>query len=460
MRDARIAVILSVAGWAAACGAAAKAAEPVSVVGGFKDLTLRYYGFIETDALADTTQGFNEFPAGALVPNRVTGTGAPNFAGLRHRTQFSVRDSRLGFEMSHPATESGFTASGVLEMDFLANDAATQQPGGAAGTQTESGFFTNAGLRVRLAYANLTWGDWNLKLGQYWSLLGWQPYSLLEQGGIPTSPAEPFGRMPQVRLTRTAAVGDGWTLESAVDAAKPGEMNSGNPEIQAGVRLASTKWKGPLLLGGVSPMVGLSAAVSAAAIPTQTNGIGNPTAQILVFDAFVPLLPSADGKSRSNTLVWQGEFMAGTGAGSEFPSMNFGVPGITAATPGAGTAIDAGIAGLNGDGNAELIRSRSFHTYLSYFFPGGRWAVSAGYGQAEARNLDRFTASALAAKVALAPKIQFGVVSVFFDPVPSLRFALECSQNRDTYNGAGAGNSQANRFAVNNRLGVFSYLMF
>ena len=124
------------------------------------------------------------------------------------------------------------------------------------------------------------------------------------------------------------------------------------------------------------------------------------------------------------------------------------------------TAIDAGIAGINGDGNAELIRSRSFHTYLSYFLPGGKWAVSAGYGQAEARNLDRFTASALAGKVALAPKIQFAVVSAFYDPLPYLRFALEVSQNRDTYNGASAGNSQANRFAVNNRTGLFSYLMF
>ena len=433
----------------------ALANEPVTIsVARIKDLNIRLYGFLETDFIADTTQGFTEAQTNSLVPTRtVAGGGAANFAGVRHRTEMSVRDSRIGAVLSLPKTDSGLLAEGILEVDFLGNQGPNTTPGATPGAQTEANFYNNPSLRIRHAYANLTEGAWNAKLGQYWSLLGWQPYYFQDQAVVQAAPGQIFQRFPQARVTRTDARGD-WTLETAADVARPGDMNSGNPEAHAGLRLASTRYKGACISQGGSAMVGLSAAVSAAVIPVATNGIGNPTGQAVAFDFLVPLIPSSDGKDRSNTLIWVGEFSSGSGVGGvEFTGLTFGVPGIAAATPGAGAALDAGIAGLNSSGNAELIRERSFRTHLEYSLPGGQWAVSAGYAQIEGRNLDRFSFTPVLAR-AIAPKLQFAYASVFYDAFAWLRFAGEINQIRDTYNDA------ANRFAINNRYQLSTYLMF
>ena len=77
----------------------ASAQEPVTVnVSKIKDLSLRVYGFIETDLITDSTQSFNEEEGTNLIAPRFTSTGANNFAGQHRRTQMSIRNSRLGFD--------------------------------------------------------------------------------------------------------------------------------------------------------------------------------------------------------------------------------------------------------------------------------------------------------------------------------------------------------------------------
>lgn len=431
-------------------------AETVTVsVSKIKDLNLRVYGFIETDIIADTTQGFNEEQGNNLVPTRVAaGGGAANFAGQHHRTQMSVRNSRLGFDLTLPKTEAGLATQAVIELDFLGNNAPNTQPGTAPGAQSERDFFNNPAVRVRHAYLNLTYNEWNAKLGQYWSLLGWQPYYFPGEAVVQPGPGQLYRRFAQARLTHTLNLAESWTLESAADAAKPAEMNSGSPELHAGLRLASTKHKAASIGGAGTSMVGLSAAVSGALIPIQTASIGSPTGEAVAFDVAVPIIPSSDGKDRSNTLIWMGEFMSGRGVGGlEYSGLTLGVAGITAATPNAGTAIDSGIAGINADGNAELIGYRAFRTHLQYSLPGGKWAVSGGYAQVEGRNLDRFSATA-AKRNAIAPKIQYGYASLFYDPLSWLRLAGEWNQTRDTYN------DPANRHAINNRLQLSTFFIF
>ena len=82
---------------------AALAAAPVLAdqtatvsVSKLKDLNIRMYGFVETDVIADTTQGFTEEMDSTLVARSNT------YAGQNHRTQMSVRNSRLGFDLTMP----------------------------------------------------------------------------------------------------------------------------------------------------------------------------------------------------------------------------------------------------------------------------------------------------------------------------------------------------------------------
>ena len=443
---------------------AAVAAEPITVtVGKIKDLNLRIYGFVESDYIADTTQGFSEEQANSLVPARSTFNGArPNYAGLHNRSQMSVRNSRLGFELNVPKTAAGLQAQGVLELDLMGNSSPNTAPGANPGAQSERDFFNNPALRIRHAYASMTSGAWSAKLGQTWSLLGWQPYYFPGEAIVQPGPGQLYRRFVQARLTHTWAFRDSYTLESAADVAKPAQMNSGSPEYHAGLRVASTKLKGASISGAGTSMVGLSAALSAALLPVRTT-LGDANGAAVAFDVFVPIIPSSDGKDRSNNLVWAAELMSGSGVGGlEYSCLTLGVPSIPAATangiPGGGTAVDSGMAGVDNGGALRLIRYRVFRTHLQYSLPGGKWSASTGYAQVEGRNLRDFTYYATQAPgvtpALLAPKIQFGYASVFYDPLAWLRFAGEFNQTRVTYI------DPANRFATNNRFQVSAFFIF
>ncbi|MDD5656504.1 MAG: hypothetical protein PHF00_04530, partial [Elusimicrobia bacterium] len=177
----------------------------------------------------------------------------------------------------------------------------------------------------------------------------------------------------------------------------------------------------------------------------RTDSLGSPTGEAVAFDIFIPVIPSRDGRDRSRNLVLAAELATGRGVGGlEYSGLNLGVPGVTAATPNAGSAIDSGIAGINSDGNIELVRYRAFRGHVQYTMPGGRWSLASGYAQVEGRNLDRFSATPAKA-AAIAPKIQYGFAAAFYDPQPWLRLAGELSRTRDTYN------DPSNRTAANTR---------
>jgi len=442
MRSRRNAVLAALL----AAAVPAAALEPLTVgTSSLKDATLRLYGFVETDSIYDTTQGFTEEQGNNLVATPST------YAGQRGREQMSVRNSRLGLEFGVPAAENGLKAKGVFELDFLGNNGTNATPGNAPGAQSERDFFNNPAVRVRHAFVEVSKDELAVKMGQTWSLLGWQPYYFPGEAVVLPGVGQLYRRFPQVRVTDTRAFGD-WTLESAADAAKPAEMNSGAPEWHAGLRWASTKLKGASISGSGTSMVGLSAAVSAAVIPVRTQSIGSPTGGAVAFDVLVPIIPSSDGKDRANTLVWAGEIMSGAGVGGlEYSGLSSGVKGISATTPNAGTAIDSGIAGLNATGNVELIRYRAWRTHVQYSLK--KWSASVGYAQVEGRNLDRFSFTTAAAN-AIAPKLQYGYVAAFYDPTNWLRFAAEANQTRDTYN------DPNNRFATNNRYQLTGFFLF
>ena len=303
--------------------------ETVTVnVSKIKDLNLRIYGFVETDIITDSTQGMTEEPDNPSVAKKNSAPGVQNFAGNHSQTIISDRNSRLGFDLTVPATDSGVKTEGVIELDLLGNNAPNTTPGPASvsGTpvtkaQSEASFFNNAAVRVRHAFVNITTEHWGLRAGQYWSLLGWQPYYFPSEPIVQPAVGQLYRRFPQVRVTNTAKFGD-WMTESAMDVAKPAEMNSGDPEYHAGFRLSSTKLKAATLAGSGTSMVGLSAAVSGALIPVRT-AVASQTGSAIAGDIFIPIIPSSDGKDKSNNLSIIGEVCTGSGIGG------FEVAGLT-----------------------------------------------------------------------------------------------------------------------------------
>jgi hypothetical protein len=115
--------------------------------------------------------------------------------GQRRQTLSSAANSRLGMELS--ATVSGLRILGVVETDFLG-----YQPGNVSTT-------TNSyGLRLRLAFADVQVGKWEILGGQDWTLLtpGRKGISALSSGLMLTEDLDPniqsglvWARSPQFR---------------------------------------------------------------------------------------------------------------------------------------------------------------------------------------------------------------------------------------------------------------------
>ena len=59
-----------------------------------------FYGFIELDSMYDSTQSFSDLAGGSSIARPGT------YANGRGRTTFGVRNSRLGFKLTGPETES------------------------------------------------------------------------------------------------------------------------------------------------------------------------------------------------------------------------------------------------------------------------------------------------------------------------------------------------------------------
>jgi hypothetical protein len=404
------------------------------------NVSVRMYGFIENDLINDSTQGLTEELDNPTIAK------ANTYAGQHHNTIMSVRNSRLGFDVTMPKTENGLETEGIFEFDLLGNPSATAQ----------RDIYNNALFRVRHAYVNITDDQWNAKIGQTWSLLGWQPYYFPSEAIVQPAVGQLYRRFAQMRVTNTQKLmGDDWTLETAIDAARPPELQSGLTEEHAGIRLASTKWKAVSGLGSSTPMVGASAALSGALIPIRTGTLGNANGTVVAFDALVPIIPSSDGKSPSNTLALTGEYSNGRGYGGlELAGATSGVPSPTDGTAATGIvgpvgALDTGMTG-SVNGVLDLIHFQTYRANLTYMWPQAHWANSVGYAETQALNLANYGAG-----TGLISQYQYYYGNVMFLPLSWLRFALEWAQIKNTY-----ANDAANHYAYDNRIQFTTYLTF
>jgi len=409
------------------------------------NVNIRMYGFIENDLINDSVQGINEETDNPAVPK------ANTYAGSHHQTIMSVRNSRLGFDITMPKTENGLETEGIFEFDFLGNQSDNTSPGTAFTSETQRDFFNNPAVRIRHAYVNITDGQWNAKIGQTWSLLGWQPYYFPSEADVQPNVGQLYRRFAQIRGMNTQQFMNGdWTLETAIDVARPAELQSGLTDEHAGIRLASTKYKAVSGLGSSTPMVGASLALSGELIPFRTAAVGTANGTVVAVDMLVPIIPSSDGKNPSNTLALTSEYSNGRGYGGlELAGATAGLAAASAVSADGTNNLDSGMAGLD-RGNIDLIHYQTYRSNLTYMWPGAHWANSIGYAATETLNLADFNGTTTGGIL----KYQYYYGNVMYLPLTWLRFALEWAQYKDTYN------DPTNVHAYDNRIQFTTYLTF
>lgn len=261
------------------------ARPPLSISVGQGDSRWRMtiYGFIEADVINDSTRSYSDSIGNSLVARNET------YEGRVGRTQFSIRNTRLGFQLESP-TIGGIKPTAILEADFFGNQPAST---------SEAAYFDSPGFRIRQAYLKLENPVIDLWAGQTYDLFGWQNYffpASLEFLGLPN---EAFGRTTQVRLAHTFRT-DAVSVDLAVAALTPAQRDSEIPDGNAGVRFSINQWKGITTPGnGGTTALPFSIGVSGTLRQFKVNAFTPPPTQAsnsaqgwgVSVDALVPIIP-------------------------------------------------------------------------------------------------------------------------------------------------------------------------
>ena len=383
------------------------------------------YGFVEADAMNDSTRSYEDSIGSSIVARNDT------YQGQVGRTQFSVRNTRFGFAMESPRI-GGVKPSAVLEGDFFGN-----QPGSPPQT-SEATYFNNPTFRIRHAYLKLEDDYVDVWAGQTYYLFGWQSYFFpcsVQYLGLPN---ELFGRTAQVRLAHTFHT-DAVNLDIAVAALRPAQRDSEIPDGNAGLRLSVNHWKGMSTPGnGGTADFPLSIGVSGAVrqfkvdaftqIPQSSN---SATGWGLAVDALVPVIPAKSGEDRGNKLTLTGSFVVGTGiadlvnagGGASFPTLPN--PAQISPAPAYSPDIDNGLVTFDNAGVLHTIDWQTFMVGLQYYLPpNGRVIFAANVTEAYSKNMASLYplgGAEINLLTHVAQLSRYADANVFFDVTPAVR---------------------------------------
>lgn len=375
------------------------------------------YGFIEFDAIHDSTESFNDLAGNAPIARG-------NYAARHERTTFGVRNSRLGFKMKGPESDL-LKTSAVMEMDFLGN-----QPSPVS----EAGFITSPTFRIRHFALKLDTPIVNVLIGQYWHLFGWQASfhpNTVELQGVP---GQIYSRSPQIRLSHVFA-SNAVNVELAVAAVRPPQRDSSIPDGQAGLRIMLNDWKALHTAGSTGTAIdgasiGISGVYRRFEMPdfsgeaTRKNGSG------ISVDALIPVIPATSEK-KGNSLTLTGSFVRGTGIADLYTGLTGGATLPTTTTSGAAFAanIDNGLVAFDGAGGLHTINWMSTLAGFQYYLPpsGSVW-VSGNFSSMKSTNL-----GSLGTPAKVFDRSLWADGNLFVDLNAAVRLGVEVAWFRQTY---------------------------
>jgi hypothetical protein len=421
-----------------------------------------FYGFAEADYIYDSTESYNDLAGNGQVAHPTS------YAANNPRSQFSIRNSRLGFRFRAPEFHA-IRASATIETDFLGSWANPTYTA-ATGQPSENQFFTSPVLRVRHAYLKVETPIVDALFGQYWHLFGWQTAYHPNTVQIQGVPGELYSRTPQLRLSKTIE-SSAVTFDIALAAMRPPQRDSAIPEGEAGVHLALNKWTGTQTMGAtgttVSPAsIAVTGDLRGFGVANLPNGgtVAMPAVKstfdvakvggAIAVDAFIPVVPSTKAHM-GNSLSILGEFVRGSGIGDLYTGLSggLGVPATVALPVGspAGTAatpynpqVDPGIVTISSTGVVTLIQWQTVRAGLQYYLPGldGKMWISANYANVFSPNeptlVSTITPATMTTKAVtnastLRNALNWFDVNVMGDLTPAVRLGLEYAYSADKY---------------------------
>jgi hypothetical protein len=388
------------------------------------------YGFVEADFIFDTTRSYSDSIGSAIVARSDT------YEGRVGRTQFSMRNTRLGFAFESPLV-AGIKPAALFESDFFGHQDSPPDT-------SENTYFTSPTFRIRHAFVKLENPYLEVLAGQTYDLFGWQnsfsPCSV-EFLGLPN---QLFSRNMQLRLSHTFNPDGLVSLDVAVSAVRPAQRDAEIPDANAGLRVRFNGWKGITTPGNVgTTALPLSLGVSGtvrqfkvdAFTPPPVQNSNSATGWGLSLDAFIPLIPAASADNRGNRLTFIGSFVRGSGiadlitagGGAKFPTL----PNPTQDNPPPlyQADIDNGLVSFDASGVLHTIDWQAFRLGLQYYLPpwGGRMFLSANYTQAHSGNLAKLFpqgGTEIELLVNVADTSRYADLNLFWDATPAARIGL------------------------------------
>jgi hypothetical protein len=395
---------------------------------GAERLRLTVYGFVEADYIVDSTRSYGDAIGATLVAR------SDVYAGRTGRSQFSMRNTRLGLAFESPSLGS-LQPSAVIEGDFFGHQDVAS---------SEATFFDSPTFRIRHAFVKLQSPHLDVIMGQTYDLFGWQNYYFPCSAEFLGLPNQLFSRHAQLRLARAFNREGAVTVEVALAAVRPAQRDSQIPDANGGIRLMVNRWKGVTTPGNVgTTTLPLSVGVSGVVRQFKVNAFAPPPAQSsnsvmgwgVSVDALIPIIPAASDGKRGHALTLTGSFVKGTGiadlitsgGGARFPLLSNSAqdnpPMVYSAD------IDDGL--VTFDHRTGLLYSidwQAFRVGLQYYLPpNGNVIVAANYTQSHSDNMARLYPQG-GAEIELLGNVadtsRYADVSLFWDVTPAVRLGL------------------------------------
>jgi hypothetical protein len=392
--------------------------------------SITFFGFVEADYIVDSTRSYNDAIGSALVARSDT------YEGKVGRTQFSMRNTRLGFAFAAP-TMSGIKSSAVIEGDFFGN-----QPGSPPAI-SENSYYDSPTFRIRHAYLKLQSSVVDVVAGQTYDVFGWQNYFSPCSAEFLGLPNMVFSRNPQLRLAHTFGADGPISVDIAVAAVRPGQRDSEVPDADAGLRLSFNGWKGITTPGNVGTLaMPLSIGVSGRARQFKVDAFTPPPTQTsnhimgwgISVDALIPVIPAANANDRNNRLTLTGSFVMGTGiadllttgGGARFPTLPN--PAQQNPPPLYTGDVDNGLVTFDLAGVLHTINWQAFKAGLQYYLPGDtRLIFAANVTYAHSNNMAQLFpmgGAEIELLGAVVDTSRYGDVNLFWDATPAIRFGI------------------------------------